>query len=123
MTYLLAVDDHCLVLGIGGLDVDQRAVHLAGARDVDNQALSYFDRALGADEENVQAWKGSGYARVQLEETEAAIRDFEEAHRLAPGDADVALALARLLYQSDELARGKQVLDVLLAEQDIRVSK
>ncbi len=81
------------------------------------QALGYFDRALGADEENVQAWKGSGYARIQLEETEAAIRDFEEAHRLAPGDADVALALARLLYQSDELARGKRVLDALLAEQ------
>jgi hypothetical protein len=81
------------------------------------QALSHFDRALGADQKNVEAWKGSGYARIQLEETEAAIRDFEEAHRLAPGDADVALALARLLYQSDELARGKQVLDTLLAEQ------
>jgi hypothetical protein len=82
-----------------------------------DQALSYFDQALRADEENVQAWKGSGYARIQLEETDAAIRDFEEAHRLAPGDADVALALARLLYQSDELDRAKRVLDALLAEQ------
>jgi hypothetical protein len=81
-----------------------------------DQALAYFDRALGVDPENVEAWKGTGYARIQLEETEAAIQDFEEAHRLAPGDADVALMLARLLYRADDLAGGKRVLDTLLAE-------
>jgi hypothetical protein len=35
MAYLLAVDDHKLVLGVGRLDVDQWAVHLAGAWDLD----------------------------------------------------------------------------------------
>lgn len=83
------------------------------AEDYDD-ALRKFDRALDADSGNVGAWKGSGFSRVQLKETEAAIRDFEEALRLSPGDTDAALALARLLYQGDRLARAKRVLDDLL---------
>lgn len=79
------------------------------------KALVQFDRALKVNEDNLQAWKGSGYAHLQLKETDAAIRALEEATRVAPEDADSALALAKLLYQSDELDRAKAVLDRLLA--------
>lgn len=79
-----------------------------------DEALRRFDQALGVDDENVEALKGSGFSRIQLKETDAAIRDFDEAHRLSPGDADVGLALAQLFYQGDELVRAKSVLATLL---------
>ncbi len=81
-----------------------------------DEALRRFDQALGVDDENVEALKGSGFSRIRLKETDAAIRDFDEAHRLSPGDADTALALAQLLYQGDELVRAKNVLVTLLRE-------
>lgn len=81
-----------------------------------DEALRRFDQALGVDDENVEALKGSGFSRIRLKETEAAIRDFDEAHRLSPGDADVGLALARLLYQGDDLVRARSVLVTLLHE-------
>jgi hypothetical protein len=80
------------------------------ARDYD-RALVQFDRALGLRNDNLEAWKGSGYVHLQLKETDAAIRALEEAARIAPDDADTALALAKLLYQSDDLDRAKLVLD------------
>ncbi|MDP3936964.1 MAG: tetratricopeptide repeat protein [Deltaproteobacteria bacterium] len=84
-----------------------------------DEALRSFDRALDVFDENVEAWKGSGFSRIQLKETDAAIRDFEEANRLAPGDGDTALALANLLYQTDEIDRARRVLGDLLEKDPV----
>jgi tetratricopeptide (TPR) repeat protein len=90
-----------------------------------DEALRRFDRALGVDDENVEALKGSGFSRIRLKETDAAVRDFDEAHRLSPGDVDAGLALAQLLYQGDELVRAKSVLVTLLREnpENVRARK
>jgi tetratricopeptide (TPR) repeat protein len=88
-----------------------KAIH---AKDFDG-AIAYFQRALEAEDRNVEALKGSGYAHLQLKETSAAIRDLERAQALAPGDRDLGVALARLYYQADDLDQAKKVLSTLLA--------
>jgi len=79
-----------------------------------DQALIHFERAVETNEENVDAWKGLAFVHMQQKETREAVRALERAHDLAPGDADVALALSRLLYQSDDLTEAENVLSSLL---------
>jgi hypothetical protein len=86
------------------------------AKEFDD-ALQRFDRALGANQENVEALKGAGFSKIQLKETDAAVRDFEDAYRLAPSDADLAVTLARLLHRSDRIDQATTVLNTLLKEQ------
>jgi hypothetical protein len=80
-----------------------------------DQALVHFKRAVEAKEANVEAWKGLGFVHLQLKETPEALRALERAHHLAPGDADVAIALSRLMDQSDDLQGAESVLSSFLA--------
>ncbi len=84
------------------------------AQELD-EALVHFEHAVEISEENVDAWKGLGFVHLQQKETPEAVRALERAHALAPGDADVAIALSRLLYQSDDLEAAGEVLSSFLA--------
>jgi len=84
------------------------------AQELD-QALVLFEHAVETNEKNVEAWKGLGFVHLQQKETPEAVRALESAHAIAPGDADVALALSRLLYQSDDLKAAGEVLSSFLA--------
>lgn len=80
------------------------------------RALEFIELALRQDPRHQRAWTFSGFLHAEQGRFEAAIRDFEQALALKPGDADSAFnlgyALQRVNRHPEAIERFQRVIEL-----------
>jgi len=87
-----------------------RAYAAAGARDYD-QAVPAFLEAIAASPTRSDIRKDLAYTYLKIGENLLARDQFQEAMRLDPADAQVALEFAFLCYETKEQAQARRIFD------------
>ena len=76
--------------------------------DAKSSARKALDVKDISDAERAKAYFRSGQAKVGLKDDESALKDLEEASKLAPGDPAIAKELANAKRREDEQARKEK---------------
>ena len=87
-----------------------RAFESLRARDYDT-AIVFFRKAIDAAPTRSAIRKDIAYTYLKIGENAAAIGEFREAVRLDPGDKQVALEYAFLIYEAKEQAQARRIFD------------